>query len=76
MKVNDKVIVVTGGGGGLGQALVLNLLRTGARVAAVDINEEALKETRKATPVVKTGISPSMCWTLQIRLKYYPFRKK
>jgi NAD(P)-dependent dehydrogenase (short-subunit alcohol dehydrogenase family) len=47
MKVNDKVIVVTGGGGGLGQALVLNLLRTGARVAAVDINEEALKETRK-----------------------------
>lgn len=47
MKVKNKVIVVSGGGGGLGQALVLNLLESGAKVAAVDINEEALKETRK-----------------------------
>ncbi|MGD9147683.1 MAG: SDR family oxidoreductase, partial [Anaerolineae bacterium] len=45
MKVQDKVIVVTGGGSGIGRELVLNLLSTGASVAAVDINESALQET-------------------------------
>ena len=45
MKVQNKVIVVTGGGNGIGQELVLNLLTKGARVAAVDINESALQET-------------------------------
>lgn len=45
MKVQNKVIVVTGGGNGIGQELVLNLLSKGARVAAVDINESALQET-------------------------------
>jgi NADP-dependent 3-hydroxy acid dehydrogenase YdfG len=45
MKVQNKVIVVTGGGNGMGRELVLNLLAKGARVAAVDINENALQET-------------------------------
>lgn len=45
MKVNDKVIVVTGAGSGMGRALVLALLNKGARVAAVDLNETTLRET-------------------------------
>jgi NAD(P)-dependent dehydrogenase (short-subunit alcohol dehydrogenase family) len=45
MKVNGKVIVVTGGGSGIGRELVFALLRKGARVAAVDINEKNLAET-------------------------------
>lgn len=45
MNVQDKVIVVTGGGSGIGRALVLHLVNQGARVAAVDLNESTLQET-------------------------------
>jgi short-subunit dehydrogenase len=41
----DKVVVVTGGGNGIGRQVVFELLRRGARVAAVDIREESLAET-------------------------------
>lgn len=47
MKVVNKVIVVTGAGGGIGSAFVMNLLSKGATVAAVDLNEKALKKLVK-----------------------------
>ncbi len=46
MNIHDKIIAVTGGGSGIGRALVLALLRQGATVAAVDINEQTLQETK------------------------------
>ncbi len=46
MKVNGKVIVVTGGGNGVGRELVLKLLNKGAHVAAIDINLKGLEETK------------------------------
>lgn len=47
MKVNNTTIVVTGAGNGMGRELVLQLLRKGARVAAVDLKPEYLEETKK-----------------------------
>jgi short-subunit dehydrogenase len=45
MDVNGKVFVVTGGGDGIGREVVLQLLKKGANVAAVDINPDTLIET-------------------------------
>lgn len=51
MKVNGKTILVTGAGSGMGRALTLQLLEMGAKVVAVDLNEESLKETAELSPV-------------------------
>ncbi len=45
MRAAGKVIVVTGAGSGMGRELVLELVRRGAKVAGVDINEATLAET-------------------------------
>jgi short-subunit dehydrogenase len=45
MNVQGKTIVLTGGGSGMGREMTLLLLKKGARVAIVDINESTLKET-------------------------------
>jgi short-subunit dehydrogenase len=47
VKVQGKVIVVTGAGNGMGRDVTLQLLKAGATVAGVDLNEEMLKETEK-----------------------------
>jgi short-subunit dehydrogenase len=46
MKVSGKVLTVTGAGNGVGRAVALEALRRGASVAAVDISEAGLDETR------------------------------
>ncbi len=47
MKLSAKTILVTGAGNGMGRELVLLLLQKNARVAAIDIRQEALDETFK-----------------------------
>ena len=44
MNVQNKVIAVTGAGGGIGGKLVEELLKRGARVAAIDLKDESLQQ--------------------------------
>jgi NAD(P)-dependent dehydrogenase (short-subunit alcohol dehydrogenase family) len=46
MKVNGKVLVVTGAGNGMGREVALELLRRGAKVAGLDLKPEWLAETK------------------------------
>ena len=45
MKVKDKVLLITGAGGGIGRELVLQLVAKGAIVVGIDRNSDALQET-------------------------------
>jgi NAD(P)-dependent dehydrogenase (short-subunit alcohol dehydrogenase family) len=47
MKVQEKVVVVTGAGSGIGRELALCLLAKGARVAGVDLSPASLDETAR-----------------------------
>lgn len=57
MNLSGKVVVVTGAGSGMGREIALELLRRGARVAAVDINEGTLAETASLAPGGPDAIS-------------------
>lgn len=48
MNLKNKIILVTGAGSGIGRELVLALLEKGAKVAAVDIHEDTLKELKES----------------------------
>jgi NAD(P)-dependent dehydrogenase (short-subunit alcohol dehydrogenase family) len=45
-----RVCVVTGGGGGIGRAVAVNLAKVGAHVAVIDRDERGLENTRAELP--------------------------
>lgn len=46
-RLENKVILITGGGSGLGQSAALKTAKEGAKLSLVDLNEEGLEETKK-----------------------------
>ncbi|GIE85225.1 SDR family NAD(P)-dependent oxidoreductase [Actinoplanes regularis] len=60
MRVAGKTLVVTGAGGEIGRAITLEAVRRGARVAAVDADPDALRETARqvvAPPLLSTHVA-------------------
>jgi NAD(P)-dependent dehydrogenase (short-subunit alcohol dehydrogenase family) len=43
-RLQDKVAIVTGGGGGIGRATALMMAREGARVVVADLNLDAARD--------------------------------
>ncbi|HWA46290.1 MAG TPA: SDR family oxidoreductase [Hypericibacter adhaerens] len=58
---NGKVALVTGAAGGIGQGVVLRLLKDGFTVAAMDINEKALAELSQRGQSYKSTLSIWPC---------------
>src|SRR5688572_14707411 len=61
MNIENKTIVVTGAGSGIGRALTLALIKRGARVAAVDLNEATLQETAGLAGANQDKVSLHVC---------------
>ncbi|KUI25899.1 short-chain dehydrogenase [Mycobacterium sp. IS-1496] len=57
MRIADRVFVVTGAGNGMGRQVTLGLLRRGARVAAVDVDEAGLAGTAELGRTDRTRLS-------------------
>jgi len=45
--IKNKVAIVTGGGSGLGEAVVLDLLEAGAKVVSVDLKKNKISKYEK-----------------------------
>ena len=45
-RFDEKVVLITGAGSGLGQASALQVAKEGAKLSLVDLNSESLDETK------------------------------
>jgi len=57
MSFNNKVMLITGGGNGIGREVVLKLLKEGAKVIALDISEENLIVTKNLANEISNEFS-------------------
>lgn len=69
---NGKVIIITGGAGGLGQALTEQLLQCGAKVAALDLNVDNLTVNKSLLPIaVDLTNEDALSQALQQVIQYF-----
>lgn len=63
-KMDDKVVIITGGASGIGAGMVEVFVEEGAKVIAADINEEALKVASEKENVfgMKLDVSSDEAW--------------
>lgn len=61
MTLQGMVCVVTGAGNGIGREVALELLRRGAKVAGLDINQEWLAETGQLSGHAEKNYLPLVC---------------
>ena len=57
MKLNDKVVIVTGAGSGMGRELTLELVRRGAKVVALDMHAASVQETAQLAGSAVTALA-------------------
>jgi NAD(P)-dependent dehydrogenase (short-subunit alcohol dehydrogenase family) len=57
LSVADRIVIVTGGGGGIGAALAVGLAALGARVVATDVDERGLETTRGAAEAAAARVA-------------------
>ena len=46
MELNGKIVAITGGGRGIGQAVAVGLAKKGAKIAILDLDQDALAKTK------------------------------
>ena len=56
MKIEDKTILITGGGSGIGLAIATKLSQEGAKVIICGRNEQKLERARAANPQLQTAV--------------------
>jgi len=71
---NNKVIVITGGGGGIGRSIITELMASNAKVAALDINLDSLI-TNDNLLLINTDITDEDALTNAITQIYQHFGK-
>ena len=60
MLLKDKAALITGGGNGIGRAIVLRFLQDGAKVVTVDLDQAGLEETLKEAGQFKGQVRGEM----------------
>ncbi len=62
MEIKNRTIVVTGGARGLGFAIASSLAELGARIALIDIDDDALEKACASLTPHSTGSNPGHTW--------------
>lgn len=75
MRVLNKVFVVTGGGNGIGREAALELLRRGARVAAVDLSEAGRAGTTALAGSMEGRLTTHTSSTSPTGPRWRPYRR-